>query len=423
MNTESDIFSSPKSRDVNAAQVLTERLYPEKQGDDPYISTRSSQSTLEELQRLAMSYKPLEQTEQGLEQKIKSFQKTQSDQIDRYLKERKRGIERDNFLLFYLHGWQSPLAFTLTEQSRKSSGGIFLRWNGKGIAINPGTHFLKNFHAKGLNIRDIDFVIVTGETGEIYEDVKEIYDLNYQLNRLSPDLHIIHYYFSLKAFQELSKILKPHFKQERNNLHSLEIFMDSPEVEKVELAEGIWLHYFLTAMKDNKTEVIPSTLGIRLDLKAEDYQTMRIGYISNAGWNPLLAHYLGSCDLLITGFGNTSLSDCNKLSYNIDSLGYYGTATLLEEVAPKLFLSGEFGGREGDIRIEAIQKLRKEWKASSKMGSPAILPADKGLQICLKTLRVKCSVSDEWIESDKICIAKSSQTYGSVKYLAPSCYC
>jgi hypothetical protein len=167
------------------------------------------------------------------------------------------------------------------------------------------------------------------------------------------------------------------------------MLVDSSDVEKVDLAEGITLHYFSATSRDafptraeaKEVQQKPS-LGIRLDLNLQDV-SRSIGYLSKTAWNPLLAHHLGSCDLLIAGFGNTELQDYQKLAYLSDCLGYHGIATLIEEVAPRLILCGEFEGREGDIRLEVVQKMRSEYAESS------ILPADAGLCVNLKTLQVR----------------------------------
>jgi hypothetical protein len=469
MNTESDIFSSPKSLDSDSTQTLTKRLYShatDMLGQNPYInnSSEANLTALEELKKLAESSNELElpalQTfisdEIGvdskasitLEKRMASFQLSQKELIKRYLKHFIPNALRPNFTLFYLNGWPSefteesslPLPFMLTEQSRKSTGGIFIRWNGKGIAINPGVNFLHHFHAQGLHIHDIDYVIVTGSTPSCYADVKDLYEINYELNKAGPSLHVIHYYFSHHAFQELSRVLKPHFKQERETLHSLEIFLDSPDVEKVELAEGILLHYFSTSNretflgssqnKDERSSKHNSELGIKLEMKTtssekEEKAVVRLGYIGQCAWNPLLAHHLGHCDLLITCFGNTSSNDINQISYNTDCLGYHGSYTLLEEVAPKLHLCGEFGGREGDIRLEVCQKIRSDYyaqRSASQRDLSAILPADIGLCICLKSLYIKCPISNEWVAPGQVQAAKTSDSFGKLVYLAPSCY-
>lgn len=386
MQTESDIFSSRKSPEGKGN--LTERLY----------TSRQQENSFEGLQKLlGAQQETLSKAElEPLECAIHQFREKQSERAQQYLVLRKQPEE----CLTYLHGFVEP---GLTENSRKSSGGLFLRWKGKGIALNPGARFLHQFHAQGLHIRDLDFVIVTHED---YADVKEIYALNYQLNQLSEEQHVIHYYFPQHACQELSGILKPHFKQERHMLHSLELFEDSSEVEKQELASGITLHYF-SATK--------ASLGIRLELKSEE-GNRSIGYLSHMAWSPLLAHHLGACDLLITGFGNTEPQDYQKLAYSADCLGYYGTATLLEEVAPKLLLCGEFGGREGDIRLELVQKLRSE--LAERRQAPVILPADTGLCVQLKTLKVRCSLSQTWSEAASIRVVKKERAFGQLAYLS-----
>lgn len=465
MNTDSDIFSSPKSLESGNTQHLTERLYArrkEGQEEDPFAGKALESNTLafEELKRMASSGPMVEKehfshfmaTELGidlgvgeaLEQRIKAFQSLQSELTNHYLQQGKSRTKNPDYCLYYLNGWPRSTSgkhvpfdpFFLTEQSRRTSGGIFLRWNGKGIVINPGRRFLKNFHDQGLYIRDIDFVIVTDERAESHTDVKEIYDLNYQLNKVSQQLHIIHYYFSHKAFQDLSRVLKPNFKQEQHILHCLEIFVDSPDVERVELCDGISLNYFQTAQRDyapgrefKEERKNPSVVGIRLDLKtppaqSQEKSSVRIGYVGHSCWNPLLAHHLGSCDLLMTGFGHTTPNDYNKISYPQDCLGYYGNYTLLEEVAPKLLLIGEYSGREGDIRLEVSQKIRNEWVSRTGLGnkkSPSVLPADTGLFLCLKSLKIHCPVTNTWVDPAQIRVIKTSDSFGQLRYLSPSC--
>lgn len=465
MNTESDIFSSPKSEDSGMTHILTHRLYPSNpalQMKDPYAckNTKKNFAAFEDLKNLSNSILSEEHEatsrfiaeEMGLdhdagkllERRIKAFQDSQGELTRSYLEQGKARSNHYDHCLYYLNGWYNNKSLStpytqnlyLTEQSRKTTGGMFIRWNGKGIAVNPGPHFLEYFHEQGLHIRDIDYVIVTGEQPESYADVKEIYDLNYQLNKMSHELQIIHYYFNHKAFQELSRFLKPHFKQERNSLHSLELFVDSPDVEKIDLDEGISLHYFLATSRDTYISSQESkeeraarnhnSLGIRFELKSSlEKGTMRLGYITHAAWNPLMAHHLGNCDILIAGFGNTGSNDYNKLAYNADSLGYYGTYTLLEEVVPKLLLCGEFSGREGDIRLETAQKLRQEYisnLAKKSRYAPIILPADTGLFINLKNLKVKCSVTEEWVDPAQVKAIKTANAFGKLEFLAPGCF-
>jgi len=370
---------------------------------------------------------PIEATSSSaLERCIQQFQDDQINQMQDYLQNAESHSQLQNDALYILNGWNhrhSKNTFLFTEESRKSFGGHYLRWQGKGIAINPGPHFLDHFHAQGLCIRDIDFVIVSRNSPEAYADVKAISELNQQLNQTSPDRQIIHYYLHQRVCQELAPFLKPSFKQARNTIHKLEMFLDSPDVEKIELEDGITLHYFLTTMPDTLPHYREnvqdlhfnrSNFGIRLELANETKQ-LKIGYLSGLAWSPLLAHHLGHCDLLLAAFGNTSPTDYSRLGYNDESLGFSGMATLLEELAPRLLLLTEFGGREGDIRIEVTKKLRAECQASPS----TVLPADIGLIVNLDALNVKCSISDEIVATQNIAVCASRDRFGRLKYLSP----
>lgn len=480
MNTEAEIFSAPKTPNTGVTESLTQRLYPTMtvtSETTPFSSqpNKSIDAAYNELHRLANSAIATETastskfiatslgidstTSHDLEQRIQAFQSSQTELIQEYHNLSQQRSTLLDHCLYILQGWHFPqgtasasksffetpfTSFLLTEHSRQTSGGFFLRWNGKGIVINPGRHFVDFFHRQGLHIKDIDFVIVTKDDPEAYIDVKEIYELNRQLNKISPELQVIHYYLNSKAHQELSSILKPYFRQARHTIHNLELFLDSPDVEKIELGDGIQLNYFLAESQEIFTKNVhskqeshqknSSTLGIRLNLqsyesKGASYRGMpeaeiRIGYVSGVAWSPLLAHHLGSCDLLLTGFGNTHPNDYGKLSYNTDSLGYHGTFSLLEEVSPRLMLCSEFEGREGDIRIEIIKKMRQEYAQTnhSARNTPVVLPADIGLLVDLKTLHIQCSVTQAFIDPTQVHVVKLVDGFGNLRYLAPICY-
>lgn len=415
---------------------------------------RESESPLDTLKRLAEKPPTYATSEPapfakntGLESRIEAFQETQIKRLQEYLNYTNTRPSLTDNALFILSGWDKNLSLDLdapqqantqglllTEHSRMSSGGLFLRWNGKGIVINPGAGFLNHFHEQGFSLQDIHAVVVTGDHYSAYADIKAIYELNNKLNKLSGQLQIIHYYLNQKAYQELTTTLKPNFKQARNTVHSLELFIDSPDVEKIELSDTIILHYFNAASHEplypqgNSKGEQPhnSTLGIRLEMRNThgDKSPTRLGYVSGACWSPLLAHNLGICDILVVGFGNTTPGDYTKTSYQDDSLGYHGSYSLLEEIAPHLFVSTEFGGREGDIRLESIKKLREDIAACGRKApqGSVVVPGDIGLHIDLKNLKIQCSVTGTYTDPQDIRIAKSSDSFGRLLYLSPSCY-
>jgi tetratricopeptide (TPR) repeat protein len=311
----------------------------------------------------------------------------------------------------------------LVESTRQHSGGHYLRWHGKGIVINPGRGFMHNFHAHGLCVRDIDFVIVTKDTEEAHEDIRAIYDLNQHLNKCASELQIIHYYLHQQTFQKLATALKPSFKQARNTIHNLEIFVDSPEVETIELTSLISLHYFLACSSPHTTKAedtrCKTNLGLKLELSSNTgIETFELAYLSGMGWSPVIAQHLGSCDLLLAAFGNTDLKDLARQAYTDQALGFHGCATLISEIAPRLMLLTEFGGREGDIRLEATKKLRNEVPAADT----TIMPADIGMVIDLDDITIQCSLSKTYNPATHTHVTSSRSQFGRLQYLSEK-YC
>lgn len=395
----------------------------------------------------------LNSAEQALENRIQAFQKQRAHSLNKYIKRaRSRKQPLDN-CLFVFNGWtdipektnlssdqENPALdyFILSNTLRKPSNGIYLKWNGKGVVINPGKNFLNQFHEAGLHVTDIDAVVVTQTDPDTYADVKEIYHLNYQVNKISTELQIIHYYLNHKAFFELTHILKPNFKQERHAIHNLELFVDSPDVEKIDLTPEITLNYFPTSNKDTLSphhgdkphaqRANSSPLGIRIDLKSpagshEHRRLTKIGYLSGTPWSPLLSHHLGPCDILFAGFGHTQVNDFSKLNYNDNCLGYYGIYSLADEIKPRMLFTCEFDGREGDIRLEVNKKMRQELThPHTTETSQVILPADNGLYLDLKNMQLRCSVSEEMVDPTLVRVVKSGEAFSKLLYLAPNCF-
>src|ERR1700733_956892 len=388
-----------------------------------------------------------QEAEKESQERIELYGHLQSELAKRYLDSAQKEPAINKNILCFVNGWnekENPLRnedhcpeilahLLLRKSSNNQSCGFYIRWNRTGIIVNPGHCFLDNFHLQGFHIKDIQHVIVTKNNPEAYADIKRIYDLNYQLNKLNPNLHVIHYYINQPAYHELSQILKPNFKQERNSLHCLELFHDSPEVEKEVLGEGISLNYFSANSKANFPFSNDSngswksgneSIGIKFDLKAthtSDKSSIAIGYLSGTTWSPLLSHHLGPCDILITGFGRTHLNDYGKLNYNEDCLGYFGTYTLLEEIKPKLLLCGEFDGCDGDIRLEVVKKLCKELENQTKKHHSTVLPFDKGLMIDLNEFLIECSVSKTFLIPQEVRVARTHNAFGGLQYLSNKC--
>jgi len=419
-----------QQQDHDTAKTIGEmvRKMEEKAGIIDDKISRVSEEKADEF--LASNLNVDTNSERELDACIRTFEENQVQLLQRYLNEsRDKQGKKDN-MLYVLNAANrtQPLQATLAtklsmaEQNEKASSGFFIRWHGRGVAINPGPEFLKNLHEQGLHVTDINFVIVTLDRPEDVSDIKRIYDLNYRLNLINPEMHVIHYYLNHKSYQQLAPILTPHFKQERNTVHSLELFLDSPDVEHAPLTDGIDLHYFFPFTHAPLQSVRSHSLGIRLDL-SEGSETLRLGYLSRTSWTPIIASLFGNCDILILGFGATSPNDYRKLSHNEDGLGYFGTYSLLEELKPKVLLCTEFDGNNGDIRLAVAKKLQKEFRQAQKDSSsfPCIIPAENGFIFSLNAQKIVCSVSKMLVDPKEMIVVNDANPFGQLRYLSPTC--
>lgn len=310
----------------------------------------------------------------------------------------------------FKHGDFETALSLLTDDALKASGGFYIRWNGKGIVLNPGKHFLKYFHRQGLHIRDIDFVICASDDPDSYCDVKKIYDLSFKLNSVSNDFRIIHYYIQESAFTYLSKILRPHFKEERNAVHRLEEFEAVSEMEKVEFDADISLHYKSLQRSQQHSHFFhydPSLQGSALCLKLElsnghlsKKSLLTVGYVQNK-IPPSKCMHIGPCDILLTDLFDQS----KEISHLVNTIG------------ASLLLCVEYDGLEGDHRLEKVKKLREHL---GKGHSPIVLPVDNGFFLDLQSFAVKSSFNNHFIPVKDVHVVRSEGDFSQLVYLASS---
>ena len=179
---------------------------------------------------------------------------------------------------------------------------------------------------------------------------------------------------------------------------------------------------------ENTNTQTPSCLGLRLELTptkdlgfSQRPHSISLGIASGVAWSPLLGRHLDACDVIISGFEKTNADDYSKLKHNDDCLGYYGTYSLAKAVDPRLLLCCEFSGREGDIRLEVVKKMREELKRDLGQ-EPSILPGDTGFYLDLESFQIRCSISQTMVDPKKIRVAKSSESFGNLQYLSPNCF-
>lgn len=360
------------------------------------------------------------EAEQELEQRMQAHRQTIQAVVRDYIDKGPRVHTSQDDALWVLNGWDLPKERDVIPHLPSKAGGFFLRWNGHGVVVNPGKGFLERFHEAGLHLQMIDSVIVTEPHVDAHEDIQNIYDLNYELNKVGTELHIIRYFLNHNAHQRLSHTLKPNFKQERNTVHSLELFLDSPDIEKEQITDEITLNYFSTGSRSSLSgNEKAHALAIWLEM-SKGAEVKKVGFVTGAGWSQTLGTHFGSLDLLVSSFGSTEPNDYGKLNYLEKELGYFGTYTLLEEVKPTLHLVSGFDGKQGDIRLEVLKKLRKEYTKNHQIAPnmPVVLPADKGMRVELNQMKIQSSVTKEMLDPKNVQICKTQDAFGVLRYIS-----
>lgn len=359
-----------------------------------------------------------------IEMKLDAFANRYRELLEDYVRKAENRSEIPDLKLFTFNVWtKDSKDLALPSQLANIDEfkcGIFFRFNGKGIAVNPGHSFLELLEKRNLTILDIDSVIITHSKRDLYPAVTRLYELNTQLNRVLGRAHPIHFYFNRSAFQEMIQILKPQYRQEKSTLHCLELYLDTPDVETLSLHEGIKLHYFQIASSPssyNSYEGI--NLGIKFELSLGD-DTRVLSYVSSSPWTPHLADYLKGTDLLMLGFGTTSHEDLTKERYREDCLGYFGCLSLFEEVLPSLCILAEFDQKVAGARLEICKHLRNE--LFDQTFDSTLLLADPNLEIDLNALTLRCTITSTFMNPSFVKIVQGSDPFKPLQFLSQASY-
>lgn len=88
----------------------------------------------------------------SVSEEIKELLKQKQRPVDVYLDHYKRRISQTGNILVMLKGFSSstPILLNYAQNTNfYSGGGFYIRWNGTGIAVDPGYLFIQNLHGYG----------------------------------------------------------------------------------------------------------------------------------------------------------------------------------------------------------------------------------------------------------------------------------
>lgn len=320
-----------------------------------------------------------------------------------------------------------------------TGGGIYLNWDGFGIVIDPGYHFIEAMHNSGLSVLDVDAVVITHEHIDHSNDMRVLDDLNYSLHRYGKEHHCISWYLDGITYRiaQQFRITGSGFAKETSQLYCIDPEKQTAVDEnmtEMNISEGIPLLY-----KPGNAEIVLRVVPTLHEKKNNDYLRHTFGcsfllvkdllqrklfYTSDTAYGKEIGGLSEGADLVIANISSVYEEDLLRANAKKTHLGYMGCFNLLEamkENPPSLFLLSEFWNAKSDIRFDISKYLSEEIKKNFLSDSKLrIVPTEVGMQVDLKTLRVQCSCCHNF--TGEFIVAKPTQEYEKIKYICKECY-
>ena len=279
-------------------------------------------------------------------------------------------------------------------------GGYFLSLNGQGICINPNKDFFRKLCEKGYTLKDIDIIIATTADATTKEAIMQLHALNREFSRTlisyGQEPHIIRFFLHPELMSPLASLFRPIFRQELSSVISLETFARQAEVRALD--DTLTLSY-------TKTEA--EGLACRIDSTDHSF-----GFVSQGGYHDALGTFFAPCSVIAAGIGSLSAEDLEKVSLQVDSLGYFGISKLIEACPNlKLLLVSEFCRSMGDVRLETVQKLTSEYPEG-----PKILALDENFSLDLDAFAVN-TYGNTYCSYDECRVIRLQGAFGPLSFL------
>ena len=352
--------------------------------------------------------------EAGPEQRILSKVRTaEQSQYDKYLE--RESSERDN-VLSILRGWSSAVTLMEGSEGLWRGGGYFLKWEGKGIVIDPGLDFLRNFHDAAYHGREIDAVLVSHNHSDHNADVRRIDDLRYELykrRKKDRDGGIGAYLLIWDAESNGTVSLTGEEPEHRFT----PIVFDRGRCQPCNTISQVRrLPFSVRYFEAKHGEDAEEAVGFKLTLKkgGEDFT---LGFTGDTEFFPELCTHLEGCDVLLAHISQPDERELmNPKERKKHHLGYRGVAELVKGAKPKLTLVGEFWAGLTDLRIDLVKGLRV------RAGTEAILPAGIGMHLHLPGMEVECTECRAKIPFGDVRVAPPANPFGALGYLCTRCF-
>jgi tetratricopeptide (TPR) repeat protein len=267
-------------------------------------------------------------------------------------------------VFWVLRQWNSftPLLASGSDVGR--GGGYFLEWRGKGVVVDPGIDFLRNFREAGKAILDVDGIILTHNHLDHVGDVIPLLTLLHEYNELHPsEPHAISMALSPSTFSMFSD-MAAHSKWisaflplrigERTSLPEIPVSVEAFPAVHGELGGR------------------NAAVGLRLLLhQADPAPDCVLVMPGDGGWTESLNEHCTGAGLLVLHLGGIYPADVGPEHFEKNHLGTKGVFALLWQLAernqlPRLTLISELGeelsGRESFIADACCANLPLDYR-------------------------------------------------------------
>lgn len=330
---------------------------------------------------------------------------------------------------------------SIYDTNQFSGGGFFLRYNGIGVAIDPGYHFLNNLHHYGLSVMDINAVIITHEHIDHNNDMRLLDDLHYAVYKYEQDeeKQKIHWYLD-KVSYEVAKLYQKNatgFNAAANVLYCV-----SPEVGGIkcgsEVVKDIILgkdtkfrfkcfptRHIEEKRKTKKSDFKEHTFGCQFKL-GDGVEEKCLVYTSDTRYFPEIINYIDMPDILIANISGVYEDDFMLIKPKERHLGYYGCYFLLKDIykhfskLPDLVMISEFWNGENDIRYDVSSFLEKQIKKECGEKSVRIIPAEVGMVFKVTDSSVRCSQCGKYTK--QFVVRKPNGYKEKIRVYCDSCF-
>lgn len=341
-------------------------------------------------------------------------------------------------LLAILRDWSSALPLVEPIEMNCRGGGYFLRWRGKGIVIDPGLDFLRNFHEEGFTVHEVNAIIVSHNHPDHNADLRALDDLCYELyNRARFDEKDTQRYV-LVLDEQSHQLWSSWHQGERvirhfSNRFRFDVFNYNNKAEKddtpvtsmrLDLFEEAGLPFRLHYFGAQHSRDVDGAVGMSIECLPE-----------NAGDEPLWISF--TCDTRF--FKRLCFTDHLKRSNGIlvahvsqpddvelmipnaqkpgFHLGYRGVEKLIKGCDPSLTLLGEFWGGRADLRLDITRGLRRACPGK------LIYPTSRTMQLNPRSLQVRCTEKEcgAWPSIRDVQVIPPSTPLGPFHYLCANC--